>query len=321
MAVNNSLATQQPKQESIVSFLSKDAVREQINKVVGEAVSQQFVTAIVSAVQSNPALKKCTNNSILNAALFGETLKLSPLPQFGYYYIIPYENKKAGVTEAQFQMGYKGWIQLASRTGQYRKIVALPIKDGELISYNPLTEDIQIELIDDEVLRESSKTIGYYAMFEYMNGFRKALYWSKEKMLKHADTYSKAFSKEATTGRYPKVSYADYEKGNYDKKDEWLYSSFWYKDFDSMACKTLLRQLLSKWGIMSIEMQNAYKNDMAVLHEDGAEYVDSPEADDRLFDNGEMETIEGEFTELGSNREHEPSYEQTSFVTSEPLFE
>lgn len=321
MAVNNSLVKQTERKESIVTFLSKDSVRAQIDKVVGESISQQFITAIVSAVQSNPALKECTNNSILNAALFGETLKLSPLPQFGYYYIVPYENKKAGVKEAQFQMGYKGWIQLASRTGQYRKIVALPIKDGELISYNPLTEDIQIELIDDEVLRESAKTIGYYAMFEYMNGFRKALYWSKEKMLNHADRYSKAFSRSATTGRYPKVSFEDYENGNYNKKDEWLYSSFWYKDFDSMACKTLLRQLLSKWGIMSIEMQNAFKNDMAVLHEDGADYVDAPETDDRLFDSGEMETIEGEFTEVASNREHEVTYEQTSFVSSEPLYE
>lgn len=317
MAVNNSLVSQPERKESIVSFLSKDSVREQINKVVGESVSQQFVTAIVSAVQSNPALKECTNNSILNAALFGETLKLSPLPQFGYYYIIPYENKKMGVKEAQFQMGYKGWIQLASRTGQYRKIVALPIKDGELVNYNPLTEDIEIELIDDEVLREDTKTIGYYAMFEYMNGFRKALYWSKEKMLNHADRYSKAFSRSATTGRYPKVSYEDYEKGNYNKRDEWLYSSFWYKDFDSMACKTLLRQLLSKWGIMSIEMQNAYKNDMAVLKDDGnIDYVDSPETDG-LFDNDEVETIEGEFVEVSN----EAPYEQTSFATSEPLYE
>lgn len=320
MAVNNSLTKAQPRQESIVTFLSRDNVRQQIDKVVGESVSQQFVTAIVSAVQSNPALKECTNNSILNAALFGETLKLSPLPQFGYYYIIPYENKKAGVKEAQFQMGYKGWIQLASRTGQYRKIVALPIKDGELINYDPLTEDIEIELIDDEVLRDNTKTIGYYAMFEYMNGFRKAIYWSKEKMLKHADKYSKAFSLNATTGRYPKVSFADYENGNYNKKDEWLYSSFWYKDFDSMACKTLLRQLLSKWGMMSTEMQNAYRNDMAVLHEEYVDYVDSPSTDG-LFDNGEMETIEGEFTEVDSNREHESTYEQTSFVSSEPLFE
>lgn len=321
MAVNNSLVKQTERKESIVTFLSKDSVRAQIDKVVGESISQQFITAIVSAVQSNPTLKECTNNSILNAALFGETLKLSPLPQFGYYYIVPYENKKAGVKEAQFQMGYKGWIQLASRTGQYRKIVALPIKDGELISYNPLTEDIQIELIDDEVLRESAKTTGYYAMFEYMNGFRKALYWSKEKMLNHADRYSKAFSRSATTGRYPKVSFEDYEKGNYNKKDEWLYSSPWYAQTDFMACKTLLKQLLSRYGIMSIEMQNAYKNDMGVLKDDGGvDYVDSPSTDG-LFDSGEMETIEGEFTEVDSNREHEVTYEQTSFVSSEPLYE
>lgn len=315
MAVNNSLVAQPERKESIVSFLSKDAVRTQIDKVVGESVSQSFITAIVSAVQSNPALKECTNNSILNAALFGETLHLSPLPQFGYYYIVPYGNNKLKCKEAQFQMGYKGYIQLASRTGYYKRINAVPIKNGELISYDPLTEEIELRLIEDEEVRESAKTIGYYAYFEYLNGFRKAMYWGKEKMLKHADRYSKAFSRNATSGRYPKVSYEDYENGNYNKNDEWLYSSFWYKDFDSMACKTLLRQLLSKWGMMSTEMRNAYEKDMSVLRDNGeADYVDSPLTD--VFNDGEGEMIEGEFVEVSPE-----TYEQTSFTTSEPLFE
>ena len=316
MAVNNSLVRQPEKKESIVTFLSNDAVRAQIDKVVGESVSQSFITAIVSAVQSNPALKDCTNKSILNAALFGETLKLSPLPQFGYYYIVPYDNKKLGCKEAQFQMGYKGYVQLAARTGQYKRINVLPIKEGELVKYDPLTEEIELNLIEDEEERENAKTIGYYAFFEYMNGFRKAMYWSREKMLKHADRYSKAFSLNATSGRYPKVSFADYEKGNYNKKDEWLYSSSWYQDPDLMACKTLIRQLLGKWGMMSTEMQNAYRNDMGVLRDDGAvDYVDSPA--EEVFSNGEGEMIEGEFVEVSP----ETSYEQTSFMSSEPLYE
>ena len=95
-------------------------------------------------------------------------------------------------------------------------------------------------------------------------------------MLKHADKFSQAFSLEATKGKYPKVSYADYEAGNYDPKTAWLYSSFWYKNFDEMAHKTMLRQLISKWGIMSIEMQKAMEGDMSMVREDGTfDYVDN----------------------------------------------
>ena len=163
------------------------------------------------------------------------------------------------------------------RSGQYKKINVVAIKEGELVKYDPLNEEIEVNLIEDDELREETPTAGYFAMFEYVNGFRKAIYWSKKRMLKHADKYSASFSLEATNGRYPKVSYADYEAGNYDKKDEWLYSSNWYKDFDGMAYKTMLRQLISKWGIMSIELQTAFESDMAVLKEDGSkEYVDNP---------------------------------------------
>ena len=122
-----------------------------------------------------------------------------------------------------------------------------------------MTEEIEINLIDDDDVRDVTPTVGYYAMFELVNGFRKAIYWSKKKMLNHADKYSAAFSKEATNGKYPKVSFADYESGNFDPNTAWLYSSFWYKDFDGMAFKTMLRNLISKWGIMSVELQSAYR--------------------------------------------------------------
>ena len=144
----------------------------------------------------------------------------------------------------------------------------MALKEGELIRYDPLEEEIEVRLIEDEEEREKAPTIGYFAMFEYANGFKKTLYWSKNKMISHADRYSQAFSANATTGRYPKVSFADYEAGKVPKGDEWLYSSFWYKDFDAMAIKTMLRQIISKWGIMSIDMQNAVQKDMAVIRED-----------------------------------------------------
>ena len=286
MAVGNSLAKKaQVQQSSLTVYLAKDAVRNQINSVVGGKNGARFISSIVSAVQVNPALQECTNPSIVSAALLGESLNLSPSPQLGQYYMVPYDNSKKGVKEAQFQIGYKGYIQLAIRSGQYKKLNVLAIKEGELIRFDPLNEEIEVRLIEDEELREEAPTIGYYAMFEYTNGFRKALYWSKRKMLAHADKYSKAFFIKETTvktryGTKKSVSFADFEAGNYPKDDEWMYSSFWYKDFDGMAYKTMLRQLISKWGIMSIEMQTAVNADMAVIREDGSmDYVDNEPED------------------------------------------
>lgn len=290
--VNNSLVKKESKQ-GITSFLNGESVKNHIAKAIGKENEQRFITSIVSAVNANPTLSECTNTSILSSALLGESLKLSPSPQLGHYYMVPYDNRKAGVKEAQFQLGYKGYLQLAMRSGQYRKINVVAIKEGELVKYDPLNEEIEVNLIEDDELREEAPTAGYYAMFEYVNGFRKAIYWSKKRMLRHADKYSASFSLEATNGRYPKVSYADYEAGNYDKKDEWLYSSNWYKDFDGMAFKTMLRQLISKWGIMSIELQTAFDSDMAVLKEDGSrEYVDNPNIIDMAAEEITPEPIE-----------------------------
>lgn len=203
-----------------------------------------------------------------------------PFPQLGQYYMVPFNDRERGKV-AQFQLGYKGYIQLAIRSGQYKKLNVLAIKDGELIKFDPLNEEIEVRLIEDEEAREAAETIGYYAMFEYTNGFRKAIYWSKKKMLAHADKYSQAFSANGGTvktryGEKTKVSYSDYVAGNFDPKDAWMYSSFWYKDFDGMAYKTMLRQLISKWGIMSIDMASAIDADMAVINDDGTkDYVDN----------------------------------------------
>lgn len=279
MAVNNSLQKSQ-KRLGIGSYLTGDAVKQRINQVIGGKDGQRFISAVVSAVQTNPGLQECTNQSILSAALLGESLKLSPSPQLGQYYMVPFNDKDRGKV-AQFQLGYKGYIQLAIRSGQYKKLNVLAIKAGELVKFDPLNEEIEVKLIEDEEQREAAETIGYYAMFEYTNGFRKAIYWSKKKMLAHADKYSQAFSANGGTvktryGEKTKVSYSDYVAGNFDPKDAWMYSSFWYKDFDGMAYKTMLRQLISKWGIMSIDMASAIDADMAVINEDGTkDYVDN----------------------------------------------
>lgn len=243
MAVNNSLVAKSKAQQNlgITAYLTQDAIKNQINKVVGGKNGQRFISAIVSAYNTNPTLQECTNQSILSAALLGESLQLSPSPQLGHYYMVPFNNTKAGIKEAQFQMGYKGYIQLAIRSGQYKRLNVVAIKEGELEYFDPLNEDIKVNLmVDDWDKREEAETIGYYAMFELVNGFRKTMYWSKAQMLAHADKYSQAFYKDAGKvktkyGEKQRVSFADYEAGNYDPRDSWMYSSFWYKNFDGIG--------------------------------------------------------------------------------------
>ena len=267
MAVHHSLAPKRDEKPTFSAFLTSNAIKDRINRMVGGKDGQRFISAVISAVSVNPGLAECEHSTILSAALLGESLKLSPSPQLGQYYMVPFNDKNRGTKVAQFQLGYKGYIQLAIRSGQYKKLNVLAIKEGELIRFDALNEEIEVKLIDDDTQREAAKTIGYYAMFEYTNGFRKAMYWSREKMMAHADKYSMAFSA---------AKYQDLLDGKIPQSEMWKYSSFWYKDFDGMAYKTMLRQLISKWGIMSIDLQTAIDKDMAAIHDDGSvDYVDN----------------------------------------------
>jgi recombination protein RecT len=264
--MNNSLVQQKPK-FSVV--LQQEGIKKLINNTLGDPQkATRFISSISSAVAINPTLQECDSFTIINAGLVGEALNLSPSPQLGHYYLVPFNDNKNNRKVAQFQIGYKGYLQLAMRSGQYRKINVLAIKEGELVKYDPLNEEIEVNLIDDDIKREQTPTIGYYAMFEYLNGFRKAMYWSRSKMEAHAIQYSKGYQ----------------AKKGY---------TFWEKDFDGMAYKTMLRQLISKWGIMSIEMQTALEKDMATIKEDGkVEYVDN--GDD--LGNNQQATIQAEAT-------------------------
>lgn len=269
-----------------------------VNNTLGDpGRAKRFIASITSAVAVNPALQECEAGTILAGALLGESLNLSPSPQLGQYYLVPFKCKakykgnqliEPECQKAQFILGYKGYIQLAIRSGNYKKINVLEIKEGELKRFDPLSETIECELIADFAERESAPTVGYYAMFEYVNGFVKAVYWTKDKMMSHADKYSPAFSAKA---------YADILAGKIADKDMWKYSSFWYKNFDDMAKKTLLRHIISRWGVMSTEMQMAYEKDssMATVGENN-NIVTIPEADLNL--NAEPESIEPEFTEV-----------------------
>ena len=309
MAVQNSLARQDQSMKLSV-YLQNDAVKKQINQVVGGKNGTRFISSIVSAVQSTPALQECTSPSIVNAALLGEALNLSPSPQLGQFYMVPFDNKKKGCKEAQFQLGYKGYIQLAIRSGYYKKLNVLAIKEGELVRYDPLDEEVEVNLIDDDILREEAPTMGYFAMFEYENGFRKTLYWSKKKMLAHAEKYSFAFYKNGGAKSLELL-----EQGKIPEKDMWKYSSFWFKDFDGMALKTMLRQLISKWGIMSIDLQNAIDKDMAVIHEDGkTEYVDAVKAeDDGVVSDQELQEVQEDQPAVAGTQQPDPKGIEASF--------
>lgn len=201
--------------------------------------AQRFVTAITSAVAVNPLLQDCDPATILSGALLGESLGLSPSPQLGQYYLVPFNNTEKGCKDAQFQLGYKGYIQLALRSGYYKRLNVFSVKAGELKSWNPITEELELEMIEDDEAREKTASVGYVATFTYVNGFTKTIYWSRKKMEAHALRYSKGYA----------------AKKGY---------TFWEKDFDAMAYKTMLRQLISKWGIMSIDLQTAFEQDNVV---------------------------------------------------------
>lgn len=267
---------------SFSTFMQTTGNKLVANTLQDEKRRTQFVANIISAVSSNPTLKECDQVSIVSAALQAESLHFPINNSLGYVYLVPFNDKKTGIKKAQFQIGYKGYIQLAIRSGQYKSINVVEVKEGELGEYDPLNGQ-KFNWIKDYEKRKSARTIGYVGQFELVNGFKTQLYISYEEMLDHADTYSQAFSKNATTkkvnGRtYNLVSYDDYKNGKYDKADDWLYSSFWYRSFDEMSKKTVLRQLLSKWGIMSVEMQDAYIKDQAELKANGDyDYIDSRE--------------------------------------------
>lgn len=306
--------------------LKSDAYQNLINSTLREPKrAANFIANISTVVATNPALQECDAATILSAGLVAETLQLSMNQSLGHCYLVPFNDNKNNRKVAQFQLGYKGYLQLAMRSGNYKKINVLPIKEGELISYDPLEEEIKVN-ISDSFDRENKKTIGYYAMFEYLNGFKKSIYWSFEKMMAHADKYSQAFSAKETTKiikdkQYKLVSYVDYRDGKYNKKDEWLYSSFWYKSFDDMAMKTMLRQLISKWGIMSIEMQKAYFDDMGVIDEKGnVEYVENKDiinVENEIKEEIEVNANTGEVVEIKEEPKQEVK-EQKNIFTDNP---
>lgn len=272
---NTNVAT--TKKASFSNFMQTVGSKLVANTITDESRKVQFISNIVSAVSTNPMLQECDQVSVISAGLQAESLHFPVNSQLGYCYLVPFNDKKQGMKKAQFMIGFKGYIQLAIRTGKYKNINVIEVKEGELNEFDPL-KGMTFNWVKDYEKRKALKTIGYVGEFELINGFTKNLYISYEEMLDHADTYSQAFNK---------ADYKNLQAGKIPQKDMWKYSSFWYKNFDEMAKKTVIRQLLSRWGLMSVEMEKAYADDMAAFDLKGnREYVDSKE-----YENSSIEEV------------------------------
>lgn len=239
--------------KTLKSMLQEENVKKRFAELLGKK-APGFISSLLNVVNSNPQLQKADPHTIISAAAIAAALDLPIDPNLGFAYIIPYNVRKGDVyvIQAQFQLGYKGYIQLAMRTGAYKTINACEVYEGEIKSINRFTGEIEF---GGE--KASDKIVGYLAYFRLLNGFEKYLYMTVDEITKHAKRYSKS----------------------YDHKN-----SRWKEDFHSMAIKTVIKRLLSKYGILSIEMQTSLQADQAVIHQDeegnvSYDYVDGATID------------------------------------------
>jgi recombination protein RecT len=250
-AAKESAGKQQLQKQGTLSvlkgILAGETTKKRFEEILGQK-APQFMASLTSLVSGSTSFNDVDSNTIVSSALMAATLDLPINASLGFAYIIPYNCRQGSgwVKKAQFQMGYKSFIQLALRTGQYQTINATEVYEGELTARNRLTGECNI----DESKKTSSKVVGYAAFFKLLNGFQKVLYMTIDEIQAHGKRFSKS----------------------YDKED-----GLWKKDFHSMAMKTVLKQLLSKYGILSVEMQKAISADQAVVDESGnpTEYPDS----------------------------------------------
>lgn len=215
------------------------------------AKKQEFVNNVTALVANDTALQECEPLSIMYSAIKATALDLPLDKNLGFAYVIPYDNKKKGVKEAQFQMGYKGFVQLAIRSGQFKTINVTEVRKGEIIDTDLLTGEVKLQRLPN---RETLSVVGYIAYFRLTNGFEKTLFMSVDDMNLHAMQYSQTYK---SSNKYVKEN------------------SKWTTDFDSMAKKTVLKLLLNRYAPLSVEMRSAITADQAVISEKGEEYVDN----------------------------------------------
>jgi|LSQX01.1.fsa_nt_gb recombination protein RecT len=243
---------------TIAQYVRQDAVGKRLDDLLGKR-APQFITSLVAAANANKALNGCKPESVVSAALIAASMDLPINQNLGFAYLIPYKNKDGEV--CQFQMGYKGFIQLAQRSGFYKTINASEIKEGEIIKFDRLSGEIDFEWIEDQIEREKTPTVGFVAYFKLLNGFEKSLYMTAEELEAHAKKYSKNYAKSGT--------------------------GLWKDSFDDMAKKTVLKLLISKFGPLNTQLQKAITEDQAV---DG-EYEDNPQRKPELSEAQEAEIM------------------------------
>lgn len=214
-----------------------------------------FVNNITALVANNVNLQACDPITLMYAGIKATALDLPLDANLGFAYVIPYNNGKTGKVEAQFQLGYKAFIQLAIRSGQFRTLNVTDVREGEVKQFNLLTGDTEFTARPN---RESLPVIGYAAYFRLTNGFEKTLYITKGEMEAHAKKYSQTYA---------------------SKKEFVAKSSKWTTDFDAMARKTAIKLLLSKYAPLSVDMQTAVQADQAVIDDKGIRYADSAVVD------------------------------------------
>jgi recombination protein RecT len=259
-------------------FLAQPSINGYIKNMLGNR-SGAFITSLTQLATSSPQLRECDRNSLLSCALKATGMGLPFDPSLGKAYAVPYKSRDGYV--AQFQLGYKGVVDLALRTGQYKHLNAMEVRQGEFKGRDDAGDPI-IEWADEDE-REKLPVIGYMAYFELVGGFKKRIYWTVEKVEKHAERYSQGY-------RYEKAHGASQSTAKAGNK-----SSPWVSNRDEMACKTVLKNLISKWGVMSIEYQMAAQYDQAVITtdfdtgEETVQYIDNP-ANDVPTLTGEQQT-------------------------------
>lgn len=236
--MDNTQVTVQQKNATLGELMHSPAVVGKLNEVWSSPqMANSFMSSVISVANGNPQLRKAEPMSIIGAAMVAATMQLQVIPTLGQCYIIPYGSK------AQFQVGYLGLLQLCQRSGQFKKILAAPVHEGEYISGDEFDEDY----VFDKKQRKSDKIVGYMAKFELLNGFTKVAYWDVDRVKAHATKFSQA-----------------YRSG---------YTSPWKSDFDAMAQKTVLKSIL-KYAPKSIEMQNAVTFDQAVVNVNSSDIQD-----------------------------------------------
>lgn len=232
---------------ALKDLLRKDDIQGRFEKLLGKK-APGFISSVLQIVNSNSLLQKSDPQTVLNAAVTAAVLDLPVNQNLGFSWIVPFKG------QAQFQIGWKGYVQLALRTGQYKNINVTEVYENQFKSYNRLTE----ELDADFTLDGEGEVVGYAAHFKLVNGMEKTCYWTKEAVKKHASKYSQTYNKQRSGGGFVHSPWND--------KDQ----------FDAMAKKTVLKNTISKWGIMSIEMQTAHMADQSVQSEEGNyNYIDN----------------------------------------------